>query len=208
MNKIRKEARETKNLRMAIPTKDLKKQASTVAKAPKDFLEEARKPQERAVHTSPPRPAIRGAAPPMAVSQPRASSTHRSFLEQEARLRALTSGTGLPRQEAAHLSSLDGSSSPPPLGTGPNGTPAREPVMLSQQVHQPSAPQPGSSAHVLEPWPNIETATGDATRAARVNSPGIRSPQPLKTKRKAPPSLFMETKRQKVVPSSSIDDLF
>jgi elongin-A len=208
MEKIRKEARETKNLRMAIPTKDLKKQASTVAKAPKDFLEEARKPQERIVQTSPPRHAIRGAAPPMAVSRPSAPSTHRSFLEQEARLLALTSGKGLPRQESEHISSLDGSSTPQPLSTGHNGTPAREPVMPSHQVVQPSAPRPGSSAHSLEPGPNIETGIGDATRTARLNSPGIKSPQPLKTKRKAPPSVFMETKRQKVAPSSSTDDMF
>jgi elongin-A len=198
MEKIRKETRDTKNLRMAVPTKDLKKRASTVTKAPKDFLEEARKPPERAVHTSPTRPPIRAAAPPMAVSRPSASSNDRSFLDQEARLRALTSGRGLPRQDAVNISSLDGPSSPPMRDTGTKGTPTRDPVIPSQPIHQPSATRHGSSAHFLEPGASIGTPMGDAARPPRINSPSMRSPQPLKTKRKAPPSVFMETKRPKV----------
>jgi hypothetical protein len=207
MEKIRKEARDTKNLRMAIPTKDLKKQASTVTKAPKDFLEEARKPQERLAHTSPTRPAIRAAAPPMAISRPGTSSDDMSFLDQEARLRALTSGRGIPRQDAVPISSLDGPSSPPPQSDGSKGSPTREPVMLSQPVHQPSASRPGTSAQSLDSRPSIGTPMRETARAACINSPVVRSPQPLKMKRKAPSSVFMEAKRSKGA-SSSTDDLF
>jgi hypothetical protein len=203
MEKIRKETRDTKNLRMAVPTKDLKKQASTITKAPKNFLEEVRKPQERTLHTSPTRPAVRAPAPPMAISRPNASSNDRSFLDQEARLRTLTSGRVLPRQDAALISSLDRPSSPPPQCNGTKMNPTREPVTPSRPVRHPSASRPGSSAQFLEPGPSIGSPTGEA---ARVSSPRIRSPQPSKMKRKAPPSVFMEAKRTKVAPSSSADD--
>lgn len=206
MEKIRKETRDTKNLRMAIPTKDLKKQASTVTKAPKDFLEEARKPPERVVLTSPIRPPLRAAAPPMAVSRSIASSSDRSALEQEARLRALTSGRGLPRQDAGQNLSLDGSSSPPVPDTETKGSPQREPVVVSQPVRQNSASRREPPAHVLEPRPSLGNPVGDSTRAPRVSSPGV-SPQPLKMKRKAAPSVFMESKKPRVA-SSSTDDLF
>ena len=207
MEKIRKETRDTKNLRMAIPTKDLKKQASTVTKAPKDFLEEARRPQERVVHTSPTGPAIRATAPPMAISQHSASSNDRSFVEQEARLRALTGGRRLPGQDPEPISSLDGPSSPLALGFGIRQNPTRESGIPSQPLPQPTASRPGLSAPFLEPGSAVSGPMGDAGREARINIPGRRSPQPLKAKRKAPPSVFMESKRPKAA-SSSLDDLF
>jgi elongin-A len=206
MEKIRKEARDRKNLRMAIPTKDLKKQASTVRKAPKDFLEEARKPQERLGPTSPTKSVIRAAAPPIALARPSASSNDRSLQDQEDRLRALTSGRSLPRQDAVHVSSLDGPSSPLAPGSGIPRSPIKPTVEPSHLIQQPIASRPRPSAHLLEPGPSASDL-GDGGPVPRINSPGPRSPQPLKTKRKAPPSVFMDTKRPKAA-SSSLDDLF
>ena len=206
MEKIRKETRDRKNLRMTIPTKDLKKQASTVMKAPKDFLEGARKPQERVVQTSPTRPAIRAAAPPMAVARPSASSSDRSFQDQEDRLRALTSGRSLGRQDAVQISSLDGPSSPPSQSSRTQRNPNKQVVEPSHLIQQPTASRPRSSAHFLEPGSSA-SGLGDGDPVPRINSPGRRSPQPLKTKRKAPPSVFMETKRPKLA-SPSLGDLF
>jgi elongin-A len=206
MEKIRKETRDRKNLRMAIPTKDLKKQASTVMKAPKDFLEEARKPQERVVQTSPAKSAIRAAAPPMAIARPSASSSDRSFRDREDRLRALTSGRSLDRQDAVQISSLDGPSSPPSQSSKTQRSPNKQAVEPSHLIQQPTVSRPRSSAHFLEPGPS-DSGLGDSGPVPRINSPGQRSPQPLKTKRKAPPSVFMETKKPKVAPSS-LGDLF
>jgi elongin-A len=206
MEKIRKETRDRKNLRMAIPTKDLKKQASTVMKAPKDFLEEARKPQERVVQTSPTRSAIRTAAPPMAVARPSASSGDRSFQDQEDRLRALTSGRSLGRQDAVQISSLDGPSSPPSQSSRTQRNPNKQAIEPSHFIQQPIASRPRLPAHFLEAGPS-DSGPGDGSPVPRINSPGRRSPQPLKTKRKAPPSVFMETKKPKVA-SSSLGDLF
>jgi len=207
MEKIRKETRDRKNLRMAIPTKDLKKRASTVMKAPKDFLEEARKPQERMVQTSPTRSAIRAAAPPMALARPSASSSDRSFQDQEDRLRALTSGRSGPRQDAVQISSLDGPSSPTTQGSRTQRNPNKQAVEPSHLIQQPTASRPRSSAHFLEPGPSA-SGLGDGGPVPRISSPGRRSPQPLTTKRKAPASVFMETKRPKVASSSSLSDLF
>jgi elongin-A len=206
MEKIKKETRDRKNLRMAIPTKDLKKQASTVMKAPKDFLEEAKKPQERVVQTSPTKSAIRAAAPPMAVARPSASSGDRSFQDQEDRLRALTSGRSLDRHDAVQISPLDGPSSPPSQSSRTQRSPNKQVVEPSHLIQQPTASRPRSSANFLKPGPS-DSGLGDRGPVPRINSPGRRSPQPLKMKRKAPPSMFMETKKPKVAPSS-LGDLF
>ena len=206
MEKIRKETRDTKNLRMAVPTKDLKKQASTITRAPKDFLEDARKPQERIVHTSPTRAAVRVSAPPMAVSRTSTTLADRSSLEKEARLRALTSGRSLPRQDASHFQSLDEPSNPRAL-PGMTLNEERQSIMPFQPIHETHGSQPESSANFSDHRPSTRAPIGDAGRAPRIGSPGVRSPLRPNTKRKAEPSVFLEVKRSKAI-SPSLDDLF
>jgi hypothetical protein len=206
MEKIRKETRDTKNLKMSTPTKDLKMQASPVTKAPKAFLEEVRKPQQRMVHTSPTLPASRVAAPPLAVSRPSHSSNDRSLSGQEARLRALTSGRCLPRQDAMPISSLDGPSSPPALDRG-RRNPIGDPAISSKSVHQHSASRPGSSAHFLELGSSVHSPAAEDGFASPTKSTVMRSPKTPKQKRKAPLSVHMGTKRPKVSPAS-IDEYF
>jgi hypothetical protein len=121
-------------------------------------------------------------------------------------LRALTSGRSLDRQDAVQISSLDGPSSPPSQSSRTQRSPNKQAVEPSHLMLKPTASRPRSSAHFLEPGPS-DSGLGDSGPVPRINSPGRRSPQPLKTKRKATPPVFMETKRPRVAPSS-LGDLF
>ncbi len=202
MSAIEKIRREAAGPRRIIPTKDLKKQASTVTKAPQDFLEDRRRAPERRIQTSPARAPVRAAAPPMALAHPRPAANDISFQDREARLRALTSGRSLPRQEAILIPALDGPSSPPSRVSELRRSPEKEPAR-PRTIQQPVATRPRSSAQFLEPGGSL----GKISQRTLSSSPATRSPQPVIVKRKAPPSVFMETKRPKVA-SSSRDDLF
>ena len=203
IKKIRKEIGGTKNGRMAVPTKDLKKQASIVMKAPKDFLEEARKLPQRTVHISPPRQTVRAAAPPLVVSRLKASSNDRSFPEQEARLRALTSVGELPKQVVTPISSLDGPPDPPALGAGTRRRQIREPERPPQSLNQSTTSRPRPSAHSRDPGLSVRDPMKAAGSVPHISGRGA-TPQPSGTKRKAPPSVFMETKRPKATSSALV----
>ena len=94
MEKMRKEAAPSKH---SLSMTEIKKQHSTVIKAPADFLERARQPPTIPQYSSP----IRGprvAAPPIALSRPSSAPARNdaALQEREARLRALTSGRTVP----------------------------------------------------------------------------------------------------------------
>ena len=188
MEKIRKEVRDSAPVKMATPTKDLKKQASPVTKAPRGFLEDLKREVEQRPPYSPETAPIRAPRPPMALSRPIEVPSDKSFQEREARLRALTSGRGPLIQATMPIAVLDGSFSPP----GRDQPARRRPVSAAQP------PDPGSTSKGL---------AGDPDVRLRSSSPGIRGlgASPLKRKKESP-SLFMETKKPKF--SKALEDLF
>ena len=90
MEKIRKEAATSKN---SLSMAEIKKQHSTVIRAPAGFLERARQPATTP-HSSRTITRPRVAAPPIALSRPSSAPPRNdtSLQEREARLRVLTSG--------------------------------------------------------------------------------------------------------------------
>ena len=104
MEKIRKGAQSSKTASMA----DLKKQSSTVKSAPQDFLTSQRQPAGRQQTSLLAGPLECVAAPPTALPPLSSSPPDKSYQERETRLRALTSGTAISRQEEPPLATIDG----------------------------------------------------------------------------------------------------
>lgn len=203
MDKIKKEARDKHNIKKLVPTHELKKQATTVNQAPKEFLEDYKRSATQAAV----RPAVaapRASRPPLVVQRPATAGPEQSFQIREARLKALKEGKPLPKSVSALT--YDGPSSPTSSNkTMDQSVPSRSGSF--PRVDQSVANQGSLSTKFLEEEEGGEDEAAPAPirhevsknlGAPRSESPArVSSPRPI-TKRKEPPSIFMSSKKQKV----------
>jgi elongin-A len=224
LEKIKKEARDAKAARAIAEQQLSKRIATTVTRAPAQFVEDVRTQRQNARQS--PERAIRAPRPPMAVRRPEGASasppriassppsrtvaaalvshpavTHQQVQEREARLRALNSGKPLPVSNAHSV---------PPKETSPRKelhVPQKEPHIPSVERPSPPNPAPGNlSASFLEDSgpPSSRKLLGDALARPNSGAGGIsRSASPqlasLVRKRKKEPDLFMTPAKRKAV---------
>jgi elongin-A len=197
MEKIRKEARDAKSSKMNRPTHELQKRATTVIKAPQQFVEDFRQKRAATAAGSPPRNTTTTTAsrvgktprPPLHAPRTNAkpsivTSSYDLTQDREARLRALKNG----------------------------GSERRD------MQQRPSAPAGGSVPRLQEPSPEVqgnltldflEDSDGDddndepARRSLQVHDRRPRAPSPMtlnlqshSLKRKQPPSPFVSSPKR------------
>ncbi|KAK5058908.1 hypothetical protein LTR84_011172 [Exophiala bonariae] len=169
MEKIRKEARDSRSSKMNKPMHELKKRSTTVARPPMQFVEDLKKRPTPIPQMSPPRKVQpRAPRPPMHGRRPIEPPTGAPYdltVDREARLRALKNGTLNPTESKGDKASGD----------------------LTADFLEDSdddAPQKG------KPSSGLLNVLNDLDRP-RSASPMKLTPQPLTLKRKQPPSLFV-----------------
>jgi elongin-A len=217
LEKIKKEARDAKAARAIAEQQLRKRMATTVTRAPAQFVEDVRTQRQKRQHS--PERAIRAPRPPIAIRRPEGSAaspprtasspssrptaapplsrptvTHQQVQAREARLRALTSGRPLPTSSS-------------PAVPAKEISPRKETPILS--VESPSAPRPEprmlSASFLEEPSPpSGRKMLGDALNRSGSGAGGMSrsaSPQiaPLLRKRKKEPDLFMMPAKRKSV---------
>lgn len=215
LEKIKKEARDAKAARAIAEQQLRKRMATTVTRAPAQFVEDVRT-QRQTKAQSPQRP-IRLPHPPIAIRRPKASSTspprtassptlhsaaassasrpavtNQQVQEREARLRALTSGKPIPTSNAhcVPLNERSPRKETPVESVERPSTPTAESGMLSVSFLEEASP------------PSARKILGDALGMAGSGG-GSRSASPQITsmtrKRKKEPDLFMVPVKRKAV---------
>lgn len=169
MEKIRKEARDSRSSKMNKPMHELKKRATTVAKPPMQFMEDLKKRPTPNPHTSPPpkvqprapRPPMHGRRP----IEPPASAPYDLTVDREARLRALKNGQTT-------------------LAESKGDRTARDLTADFLEDSDNEVPEKGKA-------PSSLLGVLNELDRPRSASPMKLAPQPLTLKRKQPPSLFV-----------------
>ena len=119
MEKLKREARDARNARMTIPTHELKKQQTTITKAPQALLDDHRKLAAQAMPKVPLK-TPQAPRPPITHQQDPSSDPDRSRQIREARLKALKEDRriaydALPSAECFSACFLESSSSHPSI---------------------------------------------------------------------------------------------
>lgn len=201
LEKIRKEARDARLIRISQPASLLTRKPTEITKAPKALIEDCKRSIQQSVPApvalrSPSAPRI--SRPPLAVSRQERPAVDKSFLEREERLRALTGGKPVKaamrpdanrvrtthRLEAAAHSQL--SSRPNPQLPQNDGV-----------DEEGSQDTPRSETHFVPTNPTINNANSPPKRRIGTPPPSRFSTQGPPPKRKAEPSIFMTAKKVK-----------
>lgn len=189
MEKIRKEAHSAKASKMNRPMHELQKRATTVTKAPQQFVEELRQKAAKAV-SPPPRasPSVRTPRPPLHAPRPKQPAIDSSYdltKDREGRLRALKNGG---------------------LGSNHHGS-----APTSSARNMSSAQREAVNATLTTDF--LEDSDDDETQPhrkllevednrPRSASPMRMHPQQHTLKRKQPPSLFTSSPKRSAKPAS------
>lgn len=202
LEKIRKEARDARLVRISQPAILSTKKPTEITRAPQALIEDCKRSIQQNVPTpvasrSPSAP--RMSKPPLAVSRQEKPIVNKSFLEREERLRGLTGGRAIKAATMSDASRIRANHKSEPAAHSQSSSNLKSQLPQNDGVDEEDLPDtPHSETHLAPKVSITSNANSPPKRRMGTPPPSRFSTQGPPPKRKAEPSIFMTAKKAKL----------